>query len=345
MGGRRRRRSSKVVLRESRRFCSAALWEVLRPCMVGVVARGVEVESGVEVVRVRGGVVPARLEEEEEEEGVRNGVEAGKEGEEENDEPGRMAFRLGLTREPLVLLRGVRVREDEAGASLLAFAACLVVVVVAAAAAAALPFTTSGLGAIDCPCPCPRVGGARLLLIPSRPRFIMLAGVTGVSCGLKFRDGGRSAVISGEVFEIEIEFDMDEDMGVDNEGGTGGAGGGIDRSTGEGVSPGISPAELPFRDRVDRSSGVEFVDLEPRKTFLDWPAVGLVGRIAGDCCFFREGCMPMLLSSSLVEAWRLLLLVLMMADEVLLCMDCWCAPSHGLVRGDMSKSRSAGDGR
>lgn len=65
--------------------------------------------------------------------------------------------------------------------------------------------------------------------------------------------------------------------------------------------------------------------------------MGFVGRIAGDC-FFREGCI--LLSSSLEEAWRLLIV-----EEVLLCIDCWCAPSQGLVRGEMSKSRSAGEGR
>ena len=61
-----------------------------------------------------------------------------------------------------------------------------------------------------------------------------------------------------------------------------------------------------------------------------------MGRIAGDC-FFRKGCRP--LSSSLEEAWRLL------DEEDELCMDCWCAPSQGLVRGEMSKSRSAGEGR
>lgn len=35
MGGRRTRRSSNVVLSESRRFCSAALWEVLRTWTTG----------------------------------------------------------------------------------------------------------------------------------------------------------------------------------------------------------------------------------------------------------------------------------------------------------------------
>ncbi|KAF8155518.1 hypothetical protein B0H34DRAFT_713620 [Crassisporium funariophilum] len=36
MGGRSFRRSSNVVLRQSRRFCSAALWDVLRRCMGGI---------------------------------------------------------------------------------------------------------------------------------------------------------------------------------------------------------------------------------------------------------------------------------------------------------------------
>lgn len=38
----------------------------------------------------------------------------------------------------------------------------------------------------------------------------------------------------------------------------------MERSTGEGVSLIPSPAVLPFRDRVDRRSGVEVVDLDPR---------------------------------------------------------------------------------
>ena len=105
----------------------------------------------------------------------------------------------------------------------------------------------------------------------------------------------------------------------------------MERSTGEGVSPGTSPAVLPFRERAERKRGVELVDLEPRNTFLLF-CMGTVGRMAGDC-FFLEGCV--LLSSPLEDAWRLLCG----------CMDCWCAPSQGLVSGEMSKSRSAGDGR
>lgn len=160
------------------------------------------------------------------------------------DGPGKMALRLGLTSE-LAVFRGVLVRDDE-GVSQPALD-CFV---------AALLFG-SGLGAIGC-----FEGGARLLLIPSRPRFIMLAGVTGVSCVLKFGEGGGSRLVSCEVFDVE-----DDDDDIARLVGMGGAGGGMDRSTGEGVSPGAS-AKLPFRERVERRSGVELVDLEPRYSFL-----------------------------------------------------------------------------
>jgi hypothetical protein len=241
-----------------------------------------------------------------------------------------MAFRLGLTSdEPLIVLRGVRVRED--GASPLLGFTCFAATPLPPPLAPALP-APPGLaieesacccccfGAIPA-CACARGGGARLLLIPRRPRFMMLAGVTGVSWGLG--EGGVCAW-SFEVFDVddpeEEDDDDDDDDNDDGMMGTGGAGGGIERSTGEGVSPGTSPAVLPFRERVDRSRGVELVDLEPRYIFLGWVWLGIVGRMAGDCCFFREGCM--LDSSSLVEAWRLLLLVeLVELEEV--CIDCW----------------------
>ena len=173
---------------------------------------------------------------------IGTGVKAG-------DGPGRMAFRLGLTREPFAVLRGILAR-GAGEASPVAFA-CF---------AAVLPFA-SGFGTVTC-----REGGARLLLMPSRPRFIMLAGVTGVSCGLKFGEGGCPLLsLSCETFEV---FEVEDEEGGVELGGTGGAGGGIERSTGEGVSPGTSPAVLPFRERVERSSGVELVDLEPLKTVL-----------------------------------------------------------------------------
>jgi len=94
-----------------------------------------------------------------------------------NDRPGRMAFRLGLTSEPLGAFLGILAREGEG--SPVDFA-CF---------AAPLPFG-SDLSGITC-----LEGGARLLLMPSRPRFIILAGVTGVICVLKFGEGGGSVLL------------------------------------------------------------------------------------------------------------------------------------------------------
>src|ERR1700722_5218308 len=100
----------------------------------------------------------------------------------------------------------------------------------------------------------------------------------------------------------------------------GGAGGGMDKSTGEGGAPAI----LSFRDLVTRNAGVQVVDLYPRVGFL-----GLVGLIAGERRL-RSGLSVD--SSPLSEAARLWRGVI----------DCWLAPSQGLVRGDISKSTSAG---
>jgi hypothetical protein len=203
---------------------------------------GAEGTRGVEVVSASGGVVLARVED-----GVRK---VGTGWKAEDDGPGRMAFRLGLTREPFVVFRDVLVRGASAGAGAGAGAEGASAVAFACFAVA-LPFA-SGFEAIAC-----REGGARLLLMPSRPRFIMLAGVTGVSCWIKFGEG--------EWLRLLLSCKKDEGPELE---GTGGAGGGIERSTGEGVSPGTSPPALPFRERVERKSGVELVDLEPLKTFL-----------------------------------------------------------------------------
>lgn len=72
----------------------------------------------------------------------------------------------------------------------------------------------------------------------------------------------------------------------------------MDRSTGEGVSPSTTVLLRP--DRVDRSSGVEFVDLDARVPFFKL-CDGFDGRMAGDCRL-REG----LSSSPLWEAARLI---------------------------------------
>jgi hypothetical protein len=85
----------------------------------------------------------------------------------------------------------------------------------------------------------------------------------------------------------------------------GGAGGGIERSTGEGVSPTMSPAMLPLRERT----GDDVIDFEVRWCFLPEDVVdieGFVGRMAGES-FFEAGFVNM--SSLVGDAARLLLVV------------------------------------
>lgn len=107
------------------------------------------------------------------------------------------------------------------------------------------------------------VTGARLLLTPSRPKFIILAGVTGVMRTSSW--AGKAEVVVGT-----------EEGG--EEGFLGGAGGAITRSTGDGES--VPPTELFRRPRVDRKSGVEVADLTFRGTFI---AVGTVGVVRFRC--------------------------------------------------------------
>lgn len=109
---------------------------------------------------------------------------------------------------------------------------------------------------------CP-AAGVNPLLKPSLPRFIMLAGVTGVICRSGLGDICIAPFIDDDATWLE-----------------GGAGGGIDRSTGDGESP--STTVLFLLDLEDRINGVEFVDLEPRVGFL-MLCDGFDGRIAGDC--------------------------------------------------------------
>ena len=89
--------------------------------------------------------------------------------------------------------------------------------------------------------------GARLLLTPSRPKFMMLAGVTGVM---------RSCSWVGKA---NVVVDTEED-------GVGGAGGGMAKSTGDGES--VSLTELFRRARVERKRGVEVADLTFRGIFI-----------------------------------------------------------------------------
>ena len=86
--------------------------------------------------------------------------------------------------------------------------------------------------------------GARLLLTPSRPKFIILAGVTGV--------------------KANVAVDTEEDG---EDGFLGGAGGGMVKSTGDGES--VSLMELFRRARVERKRGVEVADLTFRGIFFE----------------------------------------------------------------------------
>lgn len=105
--------------------------------------------------------------------------------------------------------------------------------------------------------------GARLLLTPSRPKFIMLAGVTGVIRSSPWV--GKAAVVMGT------------ELGG-GDGFFGGAGGGMASSTGEGES--VSLTVLFRRARVERKSGVLLADLTFRGTFVDAGTIG-AGRFRG----------------------------------------------------------------
>jgi hypothetical protein len=93
--------------------------------------------------------------------------------------------------------------------------------------------------------------------MPSPPRFIILAGVTGVICPVPLAD---DEIVTGTFTE--------EDNALISGGGrdAGGPGGGIDKSTGDGVSPGTStPTFLCPPARDERRSGVEDADFVPRR--------------------------------------------------------------------------------
>jgi len=169
--------------------------------------------------------------------------------------------------------------------------------------------------------------GANPLFIPKRPRFMILAGVTGVNC-VPLVLPVPSELMKWLFLIVLLSAALDDEDG--------GAGGGILRSTGDGVSPGTSspPAMLPLLERVvDLSNGVEFVDLDPLGTFL--VNEGAVGRIAGDC-FFLEGFSPAP-SSPLEEAVRFFPAP---EDDEEPDDFCCAAPSQGLVKGETSKSKS-----
>ena len=108
-------------------------------------------------------------------------------------------------------------------------------------------------------------------------------------------------------------------------------GGGIDKSTGEGVSPGASPLLLFFRNpaRVERRRGVDEADFVPRDTRFVEFGVGWIRGGGDGPCLASFAC-----SSSCGDAVRLL-------------RRCWeesglYASIQGL-KGERSKSNSPGD--
>ena len=219
------RRSSNVVFSESRRFCSAALCEVLRRTGDGREDDVIELEVY---------IFPAN----------QRKISTQLERVAKDKLPGNMGLRLGLTSvTPLPFL-------------------------VWAKWEASFPRTT------DFPLPsfftaC--VGGASPLFMPSPPRFIMLAGVTGVICPAALPD---DEIATGAF--TEEDGPLISGWGRD----AGGPGGGIDKSTGDGVSPGTSTLALflcpPARD--ERSSGVEDADFVPRRTrFVEFEVDGTRG--------------------------------------------------------------------
>jgi len=140
-------------------------------------------------------------------------------------------------------------------------------------------------------------GGTRLLLTPSRPRFIMLAGVTGAMVS---STSGKSGL-----FGSTLEGPLGDGDGL--------AGGGMEKSR---------PDEQPPVKFGVTLIGVEVADLVARfRTTTE--AIDDLRLGAG---LFEE-------SSSLEDAPLLL--------EVTIAGCCWVyAPSHGLVRGETSKSVS-----
>jgi len=147
--------------------------------------------------------------------------------------------------------------------------------------------------------------GVRLLLIPRRPRFIMLAGVTGVIGDVPSRKLGTA------------------EFGGDGR-GTGGAGGGIDKSTGDGES--VSKIVLFLRVLVERRSGVLLALLA---CLMDCLPVDIEATVVGGPRFR----VVRIASSALGDAVRLF-------DGLWV----WYASSQGLVKGEMSMSRAGGEG-
>ena len=130
------------------------------------------------------------------------------------------------------------------------------------------------------------------LLIPSRPKFMILAGVTGASEGVPVAEL-LPTVCNGFV-SLPCSLPRFWESGEE----VGGAGGGIDKSTGEGVSPTTSLIVNALFGGTDDGvfilgiasiAGVDVKEAVPRLCALArFEAVPVlrIGRMAGDC-FFR----------------------------------------------------------
>lgn len=186
------------------------------------------------------------------------------------DKPGRMGFRLGLTTPDFLVALG-----------------------------SVTGLVLGVLGTLFFFSPALVFGGTRLLLTPSRPRFMMLAGVTGAMVS---SPSPRSTLFDSP-FEISL-------------GGGGLACGGMAKSWPDKLAP------VKFEVMA---VGVEVADLEARFR---------VTTETIDDLRLKAGLFE---SSSLGDTLRLF--------EMMGAGGCWVyAPSHGLVRGDTSKSVSAAIG-
>ena len=195
--------------------------------------------------------------------------------------PGRMGLRLGLTSGTLAALSADRVVRPGSAK------------VVDLLDALALLLPSFRLGATACSC---APDGARAELMPILPRFMMLAGVTGVIAETDV-DALDGTIIAGPTLAVRSETEW-----------VGFAGGGIGGSSiGDGESPGksrMSGTSKPIDGRVSPlNNGVELAERDPRigACFCWLLAPGRSGARIDDCRL-REGLVMDASSSPLDEA-------------------------------------------
>lgn len=186
-------------------------------------------------------------------------------------------------------------------------------------AALALPFPSF---LVCSTCSCALLGGASAELMPSLPRFMMLAGVTGVIAE------AEAVVLDGTVMTGDVSSEPGWDGFVG--GGIGGS------SIGEGESPAMS---MPINGRASPlNSGVELAEREPRiEDCFGWELAPC--RIAAWKVDWRlrEGLGTDVSSSPLDEApLRLRPAALPSWSCVVCALELLNGPSQGLVNGEMS---------